>query len=456
MNGALEGQAKSRRCLVMGLGAFGGGLGVTRELVRAGASEVLVTDLSPAEKLQAGVQALQPLVQAGRVTLRLGGHDEADFRRAELVVANPAVPKPWANRFLLAAREAGARITTELRMALDALPSGRVIAVTGTAGKSTTSAMVAHLLDGHGRRATLAGNIGGSLLESAPNLGPRDWLVLEVSSFMLWWLGPEAGGDRWVPRIGALTNLADNHLDWHGDAAHYSASKSCVRAPGQSAFLSRFDQDDAVNAQRYAALAPGAWWRGGDLDPAIESRPALADACPLPGVHNRRNALLALQVAAAAMRADGETPDLEALSRRLATFRGLPHRLALVHEAGGVRWFDDSKATTPEAALLAVSCFGDPARVHLIAGGYDKGSDLAPIAQLAPTLAGLYAIGATESRLIGSGGHACGTLQAATERIRERLRPGDVVLLSPGCASWDQFENYEDRGRRFAALAASR
>ena len=185
MSASIERQAKGRRCLVMGLGAFGGGLGVTRALAKAGAAEVLVTDLSAPDRLQAPLQELEPLVRAGRVRLRLGGHDVQDFERAELVVANPAVPKPWDNTYLAAARAAGARITTEMRLALESLPANRVIAITGTAGKSTTSAMIAHLLDDNPGRALLAGNIGGSLLERAPTLGANDWLVLELSSFML-------------------------------------------------------------------------------------------------------------------------------------------------------------------------------------------------------------------------------------------------------------------------------
>jgi UDP-N-acetylmuramoylalanine--D-glutamate ligase len=180
------------------------------------------------------------------------------------------------------------------------------------------------------------------------------------------------------------------------------------------------------------------------------------DHCPLPGEHNRRNARLALQIAAAALRADGLTPDLRALATRLASFHGLPHRLALVHESDGIRWFDDSKATTPEATLLAIASFPEPAKVHLIAGGYEKKIDLSAIANLAPRLAGLYAIGATAAKVASNGGTICGTLETAVARIRSAARPGDVVLLSPGCASWDQYLNYEERGRQFAALARSR
>ncbi len=445
-----------RRCLVMGLGAFGGGLGVTRWLAAHGASEILVTDTAQAGRLQASIEALDPLVSAGRVRLRLGEHRVEDFRQAELVVANPAVKRPWSDHFLASARAAGATVTTEIRLALEGLPRQRVIGVTGSAGKSTTSAMIAHLLDGRGGRAHLAGNIGGSLLEHPPTLGERDWLVAELSSFMLWWLGPESGQAHWTPRVAVLTNLADNHLDWHGDAAHYSRSKSVIRGQADQVFLSGFDDQDPAAAGRFAALASGPWWRAGGAPWPPEALEQAALACPLPGVHNRANALLALRTATAATRLDGHAADPAELAGRLGSFHGLPHRLCLVHQANGVRWFDDSKATTPEATMLAVGCFEDPRRLHLIVGGSDKGADLTGLAGLAARLAGLYCIGSTASTLAARGGNLSGTMAQAVQTIRSAARPGDVVLLSPGCASHDQFGDYRERGLVFAELARGR
>jgi UDP-N-acetylmuramoylalanine--D-glutamate ligase len=208
-----------RRVTVMGLGRFGGGLGVTRWLVGRGA-DVLVTDLEPEAKLADSVRPLEDLINKGRVTLRLGGHNVSDFTTCDLVVANPAVPKPWDNRFLKAAEAAGIPVTTEMGLTIGSLPDrAHVIGVTGTAGKSTTSAMIAHILSACGYHAVLAGNIGGSLLESLDQIGPRTWVVLELSSFMLHWL------DGWSPRVAAITNISPNHLDWHGSFEHYRNSK---------------------------------------------------------------------------------------------------------------------------------------------------------------------------------------------------------------------------------------
>ena len=455
-----EFKIRGSRCLVMGLGAFGGGIGATQWLAQQGAKEILVTDLSGAEKLQESIAQITPLIDSGVVRLRLGAHALADFQHAQLVVANPAVPKPWTNPFLKAAREAGAHVTTELRLALQHIPAQRVIAVTGSSGKSTTSAFIHHALDGfHGKRAHFAGNIGGSLLNNCPVIGPDEWLVLELSSFMLWWLGPDSGNPHWHARIGVLTNLCDNHLDWHGDAAHYSASKSVIRnhAAGDHIFLSRFDIESPTQACEWGKLPAGSWWNNPPLDTRVEQCMPLFENSKLIGEHNKRNALLALHACMAALRIDNPELDVcesaRTLSAKMNLFTGLPHRLSLAQDCNGVRWINDSKATTPAATLFAVESFPNTSQIHLIAGGVSKGADLSPIVALTPRLAGLYCIGTAGNQLASAGGIHCETLENAVKIIRSRIRPGDVVLLSPGCASWDQFQNYEARGARFAELA---
>ncbi len=446
-----------RRVLVMGLGQFGGGLGVTRWLAAQGA-RVLLTDRDPEDKLAKPLGELREAIGTGQVELRLGRHEHADFVGADLVIANPAVPTPWRNEFLAAAVAAGTPVTTEIRLAVEGLDRDRTVAITGSAGKSSTCSMVHLLLDDAGRTARLGGNIGGTLL-GTPAV-PGQFNVLELSSAMLWWLGEGAalaGLSPWAARTSVLTNLAPNHVDWHGELPHYVRSKANIRLgrrPGD-VFLTLFAHEQPDAARTIAASCGGAWWEGAQLPPAAELDALLAmlDLPTVPGEHQRRNARLAVLAAEAALCGAGLAPDRARLVARLQDFRALPHRLQYVGTHRGMRCFNDSMSTTPDATLLAIAAFGDAARIHLIAGGYDKKVDLSPIRDLAPRLAGLYAIGQTATQIATAPpAMDCGTLDAAVAAAAARAREGDVLLLSPGCASWGQFTNYEHRGDAFAAL----
>lgn len=457
----LDNSLRGQRVVVMGLGRFGGGLGATRFLVERGA-RVLVTDLAPPEKLGEGLRELKPLIDPGAVDLRLGAHDERDFTNADLIVANPAAPRPWSNPYLVAAELAGVPITTEIALLIERLPSrDRVLAVTGTAGKSTTTAMLAHALRARlgEDRVHLGGNIGGSLLASLGSMRTDDVVVLEVSSAMLHWTRRALTGERvFAPKVAALTNLAPNHLDWHGDLDHYRDAKRELVAHqrrgdaavfGDESIL--YDVNDGVRVTTPASVRA--------LEPTIAAR-----GLAIPGAHNVRNASVAIHAAANFL---SEAP--ESLIDDVLDFPGLPHRLCLVAERivregePPACFYNDSKCTTPDACLLAVASFADHPGAHkvrLIAGGYDKKIDLSPIGNLADRIAGLYVIGATSSQILDAvppdvrdRAHECVTLDHAMARIGDDLQPGDIVLLSPACASWDQFENYEQRGERFAQLA---
>ncbi|MEM9252705.1 MAG: UDP-N-acetylmuramoyl-L-alanine--D-glutamate ligase [Planctomycetota bacterium] len=432
---------QGQRVIVLGLGRFGGGVGVTRFACAQGAASVTVVDEGEPTTLDDAVCELAGLEQ---VELVLGpdAADPALLDNADLLVVNPAV-KP-GHGLVAAAESCGVSITTEINLLVERLDCSRVIGVTGTAGKSTTASLIAHLLGATGRVAHLGGNLGGSLLNQLDDIGPEDWVVLELSSFMLDRLAPLG----WSPHIAVITNFAPNHLDWHGDEDAYRQAKQVLLDHQSLA-----DGDVCVlgpsAAKAFKPFAPQVMLDESKLD---------LSALPLPGEHNRENARLAVMAVAAA----GVDP-AEACTH-LATFAGLPHRLQLVADVGGVRWFDDSKATTPEAAMLALRAFPH-GTTHLICGGADKGANLMPLGALAAAVCrAVYTIGDTGDRLAAAAQLAastgdpprevdivrCGDLDTAVAEARQRVHMGDAVLLSPGCASWDQFTNYEHRGQRFA------
>jgi len=433
-----------QRVVVLGLGRFGGGVGVTRYLVERGAAGVVVVDeaepgtLAESVAALAGVESVEFVVGAGAASAEV-------LDGAGLLVVNPAV-KP-GHALVVEAESRGVAVTTEINLLVERLGRSRVIGVTGTAGKSTTASMIHHVLDAQpDGRAWLGGNIGGSLLGRLDEIGDDDWVVLELSSFMLDRL--DALG--WSPRVAVVTNFAGNHLDWHGDEAAYLAAKQ-VLLDHQSIAEGDVCVLGVSAAERLRPYVPQVM---------VNERAIDLSGLALPGEHNAENARLAVKAAAAA------GVDLAKACEALSSFRGLPHRLELVADVGGVRWFNDSKATTPEAAVLALRSF-EPGTTHLICGGADKGANLMPMAAMAAAVCrGVYTIGETGDRVAAAAELAAGTgdpprqvdivragdLATAVTEIKRRVHVGDAVVLSPGCASWDQFANYEQRGRRFAEL----
>jgi UDP-N-acetylmuramoylalanine--D-glutamate ligase len=450
-------QWHGKRVTVMGLGRFGGGVGVTRWLARAGA-RVLVTDRVPAERLAGSLAQLADLP----IELRLGRHDEHDFREADVVVVNPAVPDH--SPFLQAARAAGVPVTTEMNLFVQRCPAS-CVGVTGSVGKSTITAMIGHVLRAAsaGRRVWVGGNIGRSLLDDLAEIRPDDIVVLELSSFQL----ERTPTVHWSPHIAVISNVSENHLDWHGSfAAYLKAKLNILRFQDRRRDALVLGDTPALRSAVREAVRDHAraWYYGLDDDNPRARGPAfgLAGSPPpelrwpdvrlnVPGQHNRLNAAAALTVAHLY-----DIPPDRAVAA-LESFAALPDRLQRVADRDGVTYYNDSKSTTPEAALTGMAALKTP--VLIIVGGYDKGSDLRQFADIAARRAKFAACigqtGATLAELIrAAGGNAelCGDLPTAVDACSRRAEPGDTVLLSPACASWDQFDDYRARGEAFTQL----
>jgi len=424
------------RVTIMGLGRHGGGVAAARYLAGRGAI-VTVTDLAGEQRLAGSLDQLADLPIA---RLRLGRHNERDFRGADLVVANPAV-KPH-EPLLRVARQHGAQVTTEIELFLSACPA-RIVGVTGSNGKSTTAAMIAAILKAAGRRTWLGGNIGGSLLGELDHIRPGDWVVLELSSFQLARLAEDSRGVE----VAVVTGCTPNHLDWHGRMEDYIAAK-------QRILTAQTGESAAVLNVKDAEVASWHGLVGGRCIP-LASRNELPPLA-IPGEHNRTNAALA----AAAARAVG--CDEPAIAGAVAQFRGLPHRLEPVGKVAGRTFYNDSMATTPDSVIAALDALEVP--VWLLAGGYDKGGDYGPMAgRIVRKARGAAFYGAARDLLHGQVSgldamfpcRAVESLTAAFAWCWENSRPGDAILLSPACASFDQFADYAERGRAFVRLVES-
>ncbi len=454
-------EMRGKRVTVMGLGLFGGGAGVARFFASRGA-EVVVTDLRDEDALGDAIETLAGLP----LTFRLGRHEDADFTDADLVVVNPAVP-PSAPHLQLA-RDAGVALETEINILFRRCPAP-IIAVTGSNGKSTTAAMIAGILKTAGRTVWLGGNLGGSLLDDIAQVTPDDVAVLELSSFQLErlaWTGLS-------PRVAVVTNLTPNHLDRHRTMADYAAAKKPIflnQGPGDALIVNR---DDEIVASWLSEVCPGVRRLSfGKTDLRFGAEGAtLTDAeglfrlggaegtvdlggLRLPGEHNQHNALAA---ALAAMLLGAEGGHVE---DALAAFEGLPHRLELVAEHEGVRYYNDSIATNPESVMVALRSF--ESGIILIAGGHDKDLAYDELARMIVTRAKhTVLLGAAAEKIHRSLRNADAEPSSITrvESFEEGVasaialaEPGDMVLMSPACTSYDMFLNFQERGRRFMEL----
>jgi UDP-N-acetylmuramoylalanine--D-glutamate ligase len=440
------------RALVVGLGKSG--IAAARLLAARGA-RVRAADRRAAEELATVGQALSGC----GVELIAGGHPPILAEGADLVVTSPGVPADTP--VLAAARAAGVPVWAEVELAFRFL-RGRVVGVTGSNGKSTTTSMIGNVLRTAGIPGGAGGNLGTPLSTLLGEDGPDAVHAVELSSFQLEWV------DAFRARVGVLVNFSPDHLDRHGSLGAYAAAKARLldtQEPEDAAVLNADDPESRrfeahVRGQHFSFSTRGPVARGAGIEDgmlALRGIPGQPGPVPLlrvaslpvPGEHNLANALAA-SLACALVGVPGP-----AVAQGLASFQALPHRLQKVRSVHGVDYYDDSKATNLDATARALASF--PAgSVHLILGGKDKGAEwhrLAPLARLHARRVLLVGEAAPVIRRALGGVvplEDCGTVQAAVQTAARSAAPAEIVLLAPGCASFDQYRNFEERGDDFA------
>ena len=438
-----------KRVLVVGLGKSG----VASALfLHEHGAKVSVSDAKSPDQLR---QEIPVLLDAG-ISVETGQHGERTFRDQDLIVISPGVPVDVPQ--LVHAGERGIPVIGEIELAAQFL-KGKIVGITGSNGKTTTTSLAGEIIATGGRHTLVGGNIGTPAISFVGQTGDDTWIVLEISSFQLETI------QTFHPRIAVVLNVTPDHLDRHYSFENYAAAKARIlenQAAGDFAVLNADDATCVAMAKkskapvywfsRQRAVEHGAFvrdnriiWRDADREETVMP----AGEIGLKGAHNVENVLAGVCVGLLAGIDPGD------VRRAVASFKAVEHRLEYVATVGGVEYYNDSKATNVDATIKALESFAG--HVHLILGGKDKGGDYSVLNDLLKArVKRVYTIGAAaqkiESQLKGAEVLRCETLEAAMKRASEAAVAGDVVLLAPACASFDQFDSYEHRGRVFKEL----
>jgi UDP-N-acetylmuramoylalanine--D-glutamate ligase len=446
-------ELKDKRVLVVGLGKSG----VASALfLKERGARVTVSDTKSPDQLRDEI----PVLLDHGITVETGGHGERTFRGQDLIVVSPGVPvdaKP-----LVQARASGEPVIGEIELAAQHLP-GPIVAITGSNGKTTTTTLTGEILTAGGLPTLVGGNIGTPAISLVAKVKPETIVVLEVSSFQLETI------QTFRPKVAVVLNVTPDHLDRHRTFQAYVDTKARIfenQQPSDFAVLNEDDETCRTMGERTRAqvfwfsrkkeVKQGAWVREGQIvfrDGRGQREVMLVSEIPLKGAHNVENVLAGV-CGGMLMGCDAEQ-----IRKAVREFKAVEHRLEYVATVKGVEYYDDSKATNVDATIKALESF--PANIHLILGGKDKGSDYTVLNDLLrQRVKRVYTIGAAaekiESHITGAAEivHA-ETLDNAVRRAAAVAKAGDIVLLAPACASFDQFQSYNHRGRVFKEVVHS-
>ena len=442
-------ELNGKRTLVVGLGKSG----VASALfMKAQGARVTVSDTKSGDELRNEI----PVLLDHGITVETGGHGERTFRGQDLIVVSPGVPVDAPP--LVQARTLGETVIGEVELAAQFLP-GPIVAITGSNGKTTTTTLTGEILAASDLPVLVGGNIGTPAISLAERAKPETIIVLEISSFQLETI------QTFRPKIAVVLNVTPDHLDRHRTFEIYTDAKARIFENQQGSDFAVLNADDptcvAMGARtraqvfwfsRHKEVELGAWVRDGNVlfrDGKGQREILQVSEIPLKGAHNLENVLAA--VCAAALM--GSAP--EKIRQAVHAFKAVEHRLEFVATINGVDYYNDSKATNVDATIKALESF--PANVHLILGGKDKGSPYTVLNDLIrQRVKRIYTIGAAaakiESQVKGAEIVHAETLENAIRKAHAAATPGDVVLLAPACASFDQFKSYEHRGKVFKEI----